>query len=132
MDNSSRHKALLDKIAVALSGLCLLHCLLLPFAVALLPFLGQLSGDHFHEELLLFVVPVSLIALAAGFRRHKHPEVLYFGGIGLVILILGGTYVHEAYGDIPDRIVTVAGSIILAFTHYRNFRLAQRDLRSLA
>lgn len=131
MDNS-RHKALLDKLAVALSGLCLLHCLALPFAVALLPFIGQFGADHFHAELLFFVVPVSLIALTAGFRRHGHREVLTFGALGLIVLVIGGTVVHELYGNTPDRIMTVAGSIILAGTHYRNFRLAQRDLRLIS
>lgn len=131
MDNSARHKALLDKVAVALSGLCLLHCLLLPFVVALLPFLGQLSGDHFHAELLLFVVPVSVIALTAGFRQHRRVEVLYYGALGLAILVLGGTYIHAEFGEMPDRVATVTGSLILAFTHYRNFRLARRDLGSI-
>ena len=85
MDNSSRRKALLDKVAVLLSGLCLLHCLLLPFVVAVLPFLGQFGDDHFHQELLFFVVPVSVIALTAGFKRHGHPEVLLFGALGLAM-----------------------------------------------
>ncbi len=132
MDNSSRRKALLDKIAVLLSGLCLLHCLLLPIVIAVLPFLGQFGDDHFHRELLLFVVPVSIVALTAGFRRHGHTEVLFFGGIGLAILIVGGTFIHETYGVTADRLMTVTGSLILAGTHYRNYRFAKKDLQSIS
>ncbi len=132
MDNSSRHKAFLDKIAVALSGLCLLHCLLLPFVVAVLPFLGQFGTDHFHAELLLFVIPLSVIALGVGYRRHHHAEVLVFGALGLTILTIGGTFVHDTYGEMADRAMTVTGSIILAFTHYRNFRLAKKDLQLIS
>lgn len=131
MDNSSRRKAWLDKVAVALSGLCLLHCLLLPFVVAVLPFLGQFGDDHFHRELLLFVVPVSVVALTAGYRRHRHKEVLVLGIVGLLVLGVGGTYVHDAYGALADRIMTVVGSMILAVTHYRNFRFAKKDLQRL-
>ena len=128
MDNRSRRKAFLDKVAVALSGLCLVHCLLLPFVVALVPFLGQFGDDHFHTELLLFVVPVSVIALTVGFRQHGHWEVLFAGTIGLIVLALGATVVHNAFGSLADRVMTITGSMILALTHFRNFRLARRDL----
>ena len=132
MDNSSRRQVILDKIAVGLSGLCLLHCLLLPFVVALLPFLGQFDNDHMHKELLLFVFPVSVIALGVGFRRHGQVSVIYWGTAGLVILMIGALVVHDAFGLLADRIMTVAGSFVLAFTHYRNFRLAKKDLQSIS
>jgi MerC mercury resistance protein len=131
MDNSSRQRVLLDKVAVALSGLCLVHCLALPFAVALLPFLGQFSDDHLHVELLFFVIPVSVIALLSGYRRHGQAGVIVFGALGLFVLTIGGTIVHDQYGLTADRLMTVAGSFVLAFTHYRNFRLAQQDLQSI-
>jgi MFS superfamily sulfate permease-like transporter len=131
MDNSSRRRVLLDKIAVGLSGLCLLHCLLLPFVIAFLPFLGQLESDHLHTELLLFVIPVSVIALTVGYRRHGQIDVLFWGAVGLVILTFGALVVHDLYGLVADRATTVLGSVTLAVTHYRNFRLAKKDLQSI-
>lgn len=131
MDNSSRRRALLDKIAVGLSGLCLLHCLLLPFVVALLPFLGQLGNDHMHKQLLVFVIPVSVVALTVGFRRHGQASVIYWGAAGLIILIIGALVVHDLYGLFADRATTIIGSFVLAFTHFRNFRLAKKDLQSI-
>lgn len=131
MDDSSRQRALFDKIAVGLSGLCLLHCLLLPFVVAVLPFLGQLDGDHLHTEMLIFVIPVSVVALAVGFRRHGQINVIISGAAGLIILTTGALVVHDLYGLIADRMMTVMGSIVLAFTHYQNFRLAKKDLLSI-
>jgi len=131
MVNSSRQRALLDKVAVALSGLCLLHCLALPVLIVVLPFLGQFGDDHLHAELLLFVIPVSVIALTSGYRRHRRIEVILLGAAGLLILTLGGTVVHDLYGSLADRLMTVTGSFVLAWTHYQNFRLAQKDLRSI-
>ncbi|MDA0679457.1 MAG: MerC domain-containing protein [Proteobacteria bacterium] len=131
MDNSSKKRAVLDKIAVGLSGLCLLHCLLLPFAVAVLPFIGQLDNDHLHAEMLIFVIPVSVVALAVGFRRHGRISVILSGATGLAILIIGALIVHDLYGLLADRAMTVAGSFVLAFTHYQNFRLAKKDLLSI-
>lgn len=131
MDDSSRQRALFDKIAVGLSGLCLLHCLLLPFVVAILPFLGQFDDDHLHAEMLIFVVPVSVIALFVGYRRHGQINVIVSGVIGLMILAMGAFVVHDLYGPTADRMTTVAGSFVLAYTHYRNFRLAKKDLQSI-
>ena len=131
MDDSSRQRALFDKIAVGLSGLCLLHCLLLPFVVAVLPFLGQFDDDHLHAEMLIFVIPVSVVALAVGFRRHGRVRVILAGTAGLTILTLGAFIVHDLYGLFADRMMTVSGSMVLAYTHYQNFRLARKDLQSI-
>ena len=125
MDNSSGRPAVLDQLAVALSGLCLVHCLLLPFLVLLIPVLGQFSDEHFHLEMLIIVVPLSLLALALGYRRHRRTGVVIAGLAGLAILTLGGTIAHDAYGLVADRAMTVVGSITLAITHYRNFRLSR-------
>lgn len=132
MDNSSGRPAFLDQVAVALSGLCLLHCLLLPFLIAVLPFLAQFGDDHLHAEMLVVVVPVSVVALAIGFRRHRHGGIVVAGIVGLVILAIGGTVAHSAFGLVADRTLTVIGSITLAVTHYRNFRLSRHAMRSAA
>jgi len=130
MENSSGPSSVLDQVAAALSGLCLLHCLLLPFAVAVLPFLGQFSDDHLHMEMLIVVVPVSVVALYLGFRRHGNMGVVGWGFVGLSLLAVGGTIAHTLYGVLADRTFTVAGSIVLAVTHYRNFRLSKISARS--
>lgn len=132
MENSSGQSSVLDQVAVALSGLCLLHCLLLPFAVAILPFLGQFSDDHLHLEMLAVVVPVSVVALYLGYRRHDHLYIVGWGLVGLSLLAVGGTIAHTLYGLLADRTLTVAGSVVLAITHYRNFRLSRGAARSAA
>ena len=130
MDNSSGPSEVLDQVAVTLSGLCLVHCLALPFAIAVLPFLGQFSDDHLHAQMLIMVIPVSVIALALGFRRHRHLGVVIAGTISLALVITGGTLAHQYYGLLADRILTIAGSLALAITHYRNFRLSRHIANS--
>ena len=125
MDNSSGPSEVLDQVAVALSGLCLVHCLALPFAIAILPFLGQFSDDHLHVQMLIMVIPVSVIALVLGFRRHRHVGIVIAGIVGLAVVTLGGTVAHDSYGLLADRLLTIAGSLALAITHYRNFRLSR-------
>ena len=54
------------------------------------------------------------------------------GLIGLAVLTVGGTIAHSTYGLVADRTLTVIGSIVLAVTHYRNFRLSRHAARSAA
>ena len=61
----------LDGAAVALSALCLIHCLALPIVVAGLPFLAQFAEGHLHLQMLVVVLPLSVVALGLGYRRHR-------------------------------------------------------------
>lgn len=131
MDNRSVNESdTLDQVAVALSGLCLLHCLFLPVVIVALPFLGQLDEGHLHVQMLLVVFPVSVFALALGFRRHKDIRILAWGVVGLLLLLVGGTLAHNLYGVVADRALTICGSVTLAVTHYWNSRLS-RNCRAI-
>ena len=125
MDNSSGPSKVLDKVAVAFSGLCLVHCLALPLLIVILPFSGQFSDGHLHMKMLILVVPVSVVALALGFQRHRHPGVVIAGVAGMIIITVGSTIAHNYYGLFTDRLLTIVGSLVLAYTHYRNSRLTR-------
>ncbi len=129
-DNSSNQMGLLDNAAVALSGICLLHCLTLPILIAALPILGRYDEAHFHAQMLLVALPVSLIAFMMGFRRHHVRSVIAWGMIGMLLLAFGATVVHSSYGIVADRIVTVCAALILAFAHYFNNRFSRHRVAS--
>ena len=126
MDNSSSEKgSFLDHAAIALSGLCLVHCLLLPVIIVTLPLLGQLNATHFHAQLLIVVIPVSLFAFTLGFRRHANKAIIAWGIAGISLLFIGGTVAHANYGLLADSLLTMAGSMVLATSHYYNNRLTR-------
>ncbi len=124
MDNrSSSRGGILDHAAIALSGLCLVHCLLLPIIIVAAPLLAQLNETHFHAQMLLVVLPVSLFAFAHGYRRHGNKRIIAGGIAGIALLFTGGTVAHANYGPLADVLLTIAGSLILATSHYFNNRL---------
>lgn len=126
MDNRpSGQGSILDHAAIALSGLCLVHCLLLPIIIVAVPLLAQLDETHFHAQMLLIVVPVSLFAFALGYRHHRNKAVIAWGIAGIAILYFGGTFAHARYGILADSLLTIAGSIVLATAHYFNNRLTR-------
>lgn len=126
MDNSIlKSGTILDKTAVTLSGLCLLHCLAFPLVLVVLPFLSEIPVDHLHAQMLILVIPISVFAFVSGYRRHRNFRVVVSGAVGMVVLAIGGTVAHYRYGLTADRVLTIAGALILAVTHYFNSRLSR-------
>jgi hypothetical protein len=115
---------ILDRIAIGLSSLCLLHCLATPLLFLLLPAvsLSLLLPDTFHLWMLAAAIPTSLAALGSGHRRHRQfcPAILASGGLAL--LGVGAFFVSTAILEIW---ATVAGALLLSFAHVCNARLSR-------
>ncbi|MEQ7894157.1 MerC family mercury resistance protein [Xanthomonas arboricola] len=135
--------SLLDNSAIALSSLCLLHCLALPLLAAALPLLGAWSrAEWVHMVFATAAVPLSSYALWSSHRRHALPAPVWalavFGRhrrhalpapvwalavFGLAGLVLGASGVAGGSWETP---ITVTGSLLLASTHLLNLRLRCR------
>lgn len=111
-----------DRFGVVLSALCMVHCLGLPALAILLPALALPSSHAFHVGLLAFVAPIALIALAAGFRRHRAWAPVTAGAFGLCLLILA---VAPGLPETAEKGLTVAGGVVLVVAHLANTRLAR-------
>jgi len=118
----SRHRRRLDRLAVALSGLCLLHCLALTLATVAAPAVVGLGfdGGWTHVAMLALVIPLSAIALPRGYREHRRNPVLWLGGAGLTLLVLGATLGHHVYGPAADTVLTMSGAVVLGLAHVMN------------
>ncbi len=117
----------LDGAAVGLSGLCLLHCLALPFFVGALPMLMPFSESHLHAQMLFVAVPLSAIAIGLGYARHRNTRVLLAAVAGMSLLVAGATVAHGSLGLVADRLFTVSGSLVLAAAHLWNGLLSRRQ-----
>ncbi|MFQ6005389.1 MAG: MerC domain-containing protein [Woeseia sp.] len=124
-DNYSGPAGWLDRASIALSGICLMHCLALPLMIALMPILAQFREGHFHVQLLVVVLPASVVAFMSGYRRHGSKGVIAWGVAGALLLVAGGTIAHDAYGIVADRALTICGALILAVAHYFNNRYSR-------
>ena len=112
----------IERVAVSAALLCLVHCLVLPIAIAALPALSRMLSlpESIHVWLLMLAVPASLGALLGGGLRQAKRVPLAFGAGGIAMLALGAL----VYGGSPaETPVTVAGSLTLALAHLLNWRL---------
>jgi len=121
----SRH---FDQVAIALSAICLVHCLAVPVLVAVLPIAAISFGDsqHFHGVMLWLVVPTSVVGFSMGYRLHRRAGLVALGAV--VVIVLGATaiYGHDAWAEPLEIMVSVVGSLLLGTAHWLNFRAVRR------
>lgn len=128
--NKSRWWQMADRIGATASFLCAIHCALLPFVLALLPFLGLefLADQRFERGFVLFACALALIALIRGFRRHQQPLPLLLAAPGLALLLLGVTYA-ESYSVVLHSVLVTCGGLLLASAHFVNLRRDSHQAR---
>jgi len=113
----------IDRIAIGLSLLCVIHCLLTPVLLVALPSLAStwLGGENVHLLLVFFVVPTSLFSLTLGCKRHSRWSFWFLGLIGLCFLI-SGVFVESLGLDHEwETRFTLLGSSFVAYAHIMNF-----------
>ena len=113
-----------DKISIALSLACMIHCLLMPSFLILTSGVLALSIDNelIHRVFLIIVLPVSLYALITGYQNHKILSYLYSGISGLWLLFFAVFFGEGFFGEFTEKSLTLIGSIIVASSHYKNYK----------
>ena len=113
-----------DKASITLSMACMIHCLLMPSFLILTSGFFALSIDNelIHKAFLIIVLPVSLYALITGYRNHRILSYFYLGASGLWILIFAVFFGEGVLGEFAEKSLTLLGSIIVAFAHYKNYQ----------
>ena len=114
-----------DRAAICFSSLCILHCLLLPVLLVAYPIgiVVTLSDEIFHQIMVSVALPLSLVSLNVGYGHHKRNQLIIFGGMGLVMLMLPLVVPHQLISESGETWLTVAGAVILCMAHVVNFRL---------
>ena len=119
--SSDRH-SWLDLAAIGASTACLIHCLLLPLLFAALPALSLLIDvpESFHAAAFAFALPASALAMIAGYKHHGAMHPIGMAAAGLLLI---GTGAFAGLRLILETGLSVAGSLLLAAAHIRNWRL---------
>lgn len=112
-----------DRIAVLISGLCLIHCVSTLILVALLSSVaGVLLDPIIHEIGICIAIALGLFALGRGIIDHGYIMPAIVGGLGLGIMALAITIGHQDDHGSTEILLTMVGVGILAVGHNLNFR----------
>lgn len=80
----------LDKLGITASFACVVHCLVAPFLLLLLPTLGSVWADpRVHWVLAMLVLPLALLVIYRGYRRHGKRWVMVAAVCGVALVMAG-------------------------------------------
>lgn len=117
-----RFSTLLDKSAMTLSGLCIVHCLggalLATFVAASSGWLGH----YVHLVGLALALPLAGVALWRGVKVHGRVAVAVLGALGIMLMAIS---VFALHGSVFEIALSVAGVSLLAGAHLWNIRAAR-------
>jgi len=112
----------LDRIAIALSGLCLVHCLATAVLLGLLSAAGGMLGAPIiHEVGLTLAMVLGSVALGRGILKHGFMMPSAIGGLGLGVMAGALSLPHDG----SEALYTVIGVMILALGHRLNAMAAE-------
>ncbi len=108
-----------------LSALCVVHCVVLPAVLGLLPAAAArwLSGEQTHQGLLALALMGALAAFIPGWRLHRRRVVPVLAVSGLTMLASGAFLVPEGEGW--ELGLNLGGGLLMAVAHGRNRALCR-------
>jgi len=106
-----------DVLGIGASGLCAIHCLVMPFVISALPFLGTgVSEEAVHWTLAGFVITFCFMGILPGYFQHHKHRVLYPMLCGLTLVLLATFCLDEAM-ELP--VITLGNALIIT-SHFLN------------
>ena len=117
-----------DTIGLTISGTCVVHCLLAPATIILLPVFGLTVSQEevLHEIFLYLIVPSAIIAITMGCRKHKDYNVAILATIGIILLVYA-VVTHDTNTEQTVKLLTLVGSALVVISHLRNFSLCRQS-----
>lgn len=113
----------LDRVAIALSGLCVVHCVATTVLIALLSVTGgMLLHPAVHEVGLMLAILLGAVALGRGAIAHGYAMPAAMGAFGLGVMAGAMNLPHDGSG--AEALWTMVGVGLLAFGHDLNRRAA--------
>lgn len=119
MFEGAAREGLMDRIAIGVSGLCLVHCIASAVFVAFLAAGGSFLLDPiFHEVGMTIALVLGVVGLGRGIVTHGYMMPSAIGGLGLGVMAASLTIGHEDGGTL----FSIIGVLIVALGHDLNRR----------
>ncbi len=139
---------MLSRITFLLSSACIVHCLLTPFVILLLPAFATFFNSTVESVLVFSVVPLSAVGFLPTWRKHRNNRLLTVYLVSLAVMLgthllfhyvlpLDGASLHvHDHGGIPhdhgdhahssfgflETALMIGGALGLAWATWKNNR----------
>ena len=125
-DPPRARRGFLDRLGVAASVTCAVHCAATPFLMAAFPALGFIGDERVEWLLFASVAAIGLLSLLPSYlRRHHDPKPLILFAIGVTVLIFARTQTGPL-----ETALSVGGALVVASGHLLNLRRTRACAKS--
>lgn len=112
-----------DKLGIFFSGICIAHCLVMPFLAIVLGsnvLVSALSEEWFHTLLLMPIFVMLIFSVPQVWLVTRNPWLLILAISGVALLSFS-----RMFHGIGETFLTVAGSSFVIAAHYLSLKLRQ-------
>ena len=127
-DKSTAKPGFWDRLGIGLSGICAIHCMLVPVSVSLIPLWPAFEEFHGYTHLIFFlaITPTVILSLQ---RKHELLSVTIFLISGVTVIFLAWLF-NESLGEYGEAGITMIGSVLLIRGHWLNYKAKRGGLIS--
>ena len=118
------YRGKLDALSMLISGLCMVHCVVLPLLVSTLPVMGIEVMENPWIELttIVFALWVGGMAVIKGYRKyHRKSFIVWLFVAGMLVMASA-----NAAGEGHEATMKTAGVLLVGIAHLLNYRLAKK------
>lgn len=115
-------KKVWDRLGIAFSSACVLHCILVAFVPVLFPAISAYTHSTWiHVIVGLIILFTSPLAFIPGYKKHGLTWILSTAVTGL-FLIMMGVLLEGRFTDQVTHGISIIGSLCLVFAHAKNIQ----------
>jgi hypothetical protein len=131
MESTETRSTLLSRISIIFSSICVVHCMVHPIMIMLLPFVSEFFDGTVQVTIVLMIIPISLLGFLPTWLKHRNRKLMQIFLIGLITLVaaqllipdegliylMRGISVKNFYFN---ALFTFIGAGMLAWSTYKN------------
>jgi hypothetical protein len=119
-------KKIWDRLGIAFSSACVVHCLVVAFLPLIFPALSEYTHSSWvHIIVGMIILLTSTLAFVPGYRKHGLNWIIGIAVFG-VSFITFGVLLENQVDDQMSHGVSMVGSLFLVFAHFKNLQHSHR------
>ncbi len=119
-------KKVWDRIGIAFSGACVLHCILVAFVPIMFPAISAYTHSSWiHIIVAIIILFTSPLAFVPGYKKHGLTWILGVAVSGLFFISLG-ILLEGKFSDQITHGISILGSLLLVAAHIKNLQHAHK------
>ena len=123
-------KKVWDRLGIAFSGACVVHCILVAFLPLIFPAIATYTHSTWvHVIVGIIILFTSPLAFIPGYRKHGLTWILTTAVSGLFIILLG-ILLEGQFTDQITHGISIFGSLLLVVAHVKNIQHSHRHQHS--